>query len=739
MNIYKKVALRVIGRAQELRKNRINYQCAVISLCLFSSFAAKGATLNNPYPAKDAFKKIYYTSFSEQPKTLDPAKSYSVNEYQFIMQIYEPVLQYDYLARPHQLVPLTATQLPDVRYYDKSGQEIRSLEKESVAHSIYTIHIKPGIYYQPHPAFAKNSAGYYRYENLPTGFLNKNKINQLTDFHYTDTRELVAEDYIYQIKRLATPAVNSPIYGLMSDYIAGFKDYAKILPKGTHFIDLRQYPLSGVKKIDKYTFQIDINGLYPQFIFWLAMPFFSPIPWEVDRFYAQPGMDDKNLDFGWYPVGTGAFLLSKNNPNSRMVLTKNPNFREMFFPKEGTEADKENNYLKHAGERLPLIDKAVYTLEKESIPRWNKFLQGYYDASGVTTDSFDKAIQITPTGSATLTPDMQTKGIRLKRYIEPSIHYIGFNMMDAVVGGNSARARILRHAISIAVNFDEDIAIFYNGRGRAAQGPLPPGIFGFQEGMSGINPYVYRWEGNAPKRRTIEEARALMRTAGYPEGRDPTTGKALILHYDVSASGGPDDKAALNWMQKQFARLGIALDIRATQYNRFQEKIRSGNVQLFTWSWIADYPDPENFLFLFYGPNGKVAHGGENAVNYYNPVYDQLFDQMKNRGNDETRKQLIKKMEDLLRYDAPWIWGVHNESFILSQQWVDPMKSSSLIINTLKYMSINVPLREDLRRMWNKPVLWPMGVGLLISIVVLLPFFISYRKRQQQCAKRGPL
>jgi oligopeptide transport system substrate-binding protein len=705
----------------------------------FGAFLHAGSWIwNNPYPQAESSQKIDYTSFVEQPKTLDPARSYSANEYQFIAQIYEPILQYDYLARPYQLVPLTATKMPEVHYYDKTGVEIFDPDNQDIDRSVYVIYIQPGIFYQPHPAFSKDEQGRYLYYPLSPSYLDDHDLSELADFKKMSTRELVADDYIYQIKRLAHPAVDSPIYGLMSEHIIGFKEYAQTLPKKQPtYIDLRQYPLLGVSKQDDHTFQISIHGVYPQFPFWLAMPFFSPIPWEVDRFYQQCNMGDRNLGFGWYPVGTGPFMIEENNPNGRMVLVKNPNYRAEYFPLSGTVDDEAQGYLKHAGERLPLIDKVVFTLEKESIPRWNKFLQGYYDTSGVTTDSFDKAIQITSAGTASLTPDMQDKGMRLEQLTEPSIFYLGFNMLDPIVGGNSERARKLRQAISIAVNYDENIAIFLNGRGLPAQGPIPPGIFGFREGKKGVNPYVYTWSEKGPVRRSIAEALSLMRAAGYPNGRDRRTGKALLLHYDVAFNGGPDEKAQLNWMQKQFHQIGIALDVRATQYNRFQEKMRHGNAQLFTWSWNADYPDPENFLFLLYGASGKVAHGGENATNYHNPKYDQLFDLMKNRSNDADRQALIDRMVELVRHDAPWAFGIYSESLVLNQQWVDPVKRNTIYLNTLKYLSIDVPLRNQLRAAWNQPIFWPIGVGFLLMILFFFPFVLAYRRKQQQQALRS--
>lgn len=697
---------------------------------------------NNPYPASEQDESIYYNSFGEQPKTLDPARSYSSNEYIFIAQIYEPPLQYDYLKRPYQLIPLTATKLPEIRYFNKKKEEVTRSNGDEIAYSVYTIHIKSGILYQPHPAFAKKNSAAYRYHDLPGGYLDEHNISQMTDFKHTATRELTADDYLYEIKRLANPAVSSPVFGLMSEYILGFKEYGATLPvKGSEqrYIDLRDYPMEGLRKVDDYTFEITLKGQYAQFVFWLAMPFFAPVPWEVDRFYSQPSMSDKNLTLGWYPVGTGPFMLSENNPNRRIVLDQNPHFRLTYFPTGGSKEDRKQGYLQYAGEQIPLIEKAVYTLEKESIPRWNKFLQGYYDSSGITADSFDQAIHINRLGDAVLTPALKAKDIRLTQTVEPSIFYMGFNMLDPVVGGQSERARKLRQAISIAVNYEEFIAIFFNGRGQAAQGPIPPGIFGYQEGKAGINPYVFKWVKGAPRRRPIEDGRQLMREAGYPEGIDPATGQALILHYDVPATGGPDDKAQLDWMRKQFARLGISLNIRATQYNRFQEKMRNGNAQIFSWGWNADYPDPENFLFLLYGPNGKVEHGGENAANYANPQYDRLFEQMKNLDNDSKRQQLIDQMIAMVRYDAPWVWGTNPKSFVLAQRWVSAIKPNTIALNTLKYVAIDVPLRNELRSKWNRPILWPLGLLMLVFSGLLFLLFLAYRRKQRRSVTREPL
>jgi ABC-type transport system substrate-binding protein len=697
---------------------------------------AQGWVLNNPYPQSDSKKNIFYSSFTEQPKTLDPALSYSINEFLFISQIYEPLLEYDYFLRPYQLKPLTATQLPQIKYLDVQGNPMLVNSQNQPAYTVYTLQINKGIFYQPHPAFAKDKTGHYLYHHLSEDYLSDNRINQLSNFKATGTRELIIDDYIYQIKRMANPMLSSSIYGLMSEYIVGFKEFGQTLPGGAQYIDLRNYPLKGLKKLDDYTFEITLKGQYAQFVFWLAMPFFSPVPWEADVFYSQPGMSNKNLSFGWYPVGTGPFMLTQNNPNRRMVLKKNPNFHEQSFPTGSSAEDEKKGYLANVGKRLPLIDKAVFTLEKESIPRWNKFLQGYYDNSTIGSDSFDQAIHINKRGDATLTPEMQKKKVYLTQTLEPSVYYLGFNMLDSVVGGTSERARKLRQAISIAVNYDEHIAIFYNGRGLAAQGPIPPSIFGHKEGAAGINPYVYEWKNNEAVRRPLHDAQKLMTEAGYPGGTDPATGKALILHYDATTTGGPEDKALFDWMRKQFANIGIDLNVRATLYNRFQEKIRAGDTQIFSWGWVADYPDPENFLFQLYGANGKVKYGGENAANYQSPEFDRLFDLMRNRNNDVIRQQLIDAMLAVVQRDAPWAWGIHTENFVLSHNWVSPTKPNTISLGTLKYEAINVPERNRLRIEWNRPIFWPLGLLLLLILALVLPLVFAYWKKEKQPAQR---
>ncbi len=710
------------------------------------AFALAGCSpvWNDPYPAALRGQNTLYSAFTERPKHLDPVQSYSEDEITFTAQIYEPPLQYHYLKRPYTLIPATAAEMPKSRLFDSTGRQLPDdAEASRVAYSDYVVRIKPGIRYQPHAAFARSADGGYLYHAITPA--NLENVHDLSGFPKMDTRELTADDYVYEIKRLAHPRLHSPILGLMSEYIVGLSDLAarlqafeKTLPaaKKEDWLDLRQFPLEGVETLDRYTYRIRIKGKYPQFLYWLTMPFFASLPWEADRFHSQPGMAQRNLTLDWYPIGTGPFMLTENNPNARMVLAKNPNFRGESYPCEGEPEDAAAGRLVDCGKALPFVDKAIFTREKEQIPYWNKFLQGYYDASGISSDGFDQAVQVSGAGDVSLTEGMQAQGIQLLTSVSTSTFYMGFNMLDALLGGNGESARKLRQAISLAIDQEEFISIFQNGRGIAAQGPIPPGIFGYKEGQAGINPEMYRWVEGRAQRTNISAAKRLLAEAGYPDGRDAKSGEPLVINLDTTAAG-VGNKSRIDWLAKQFQKIDVQLVVRNTDYNRFQEKILKGAAQLFYFGWNADYPDPENFMFLLYGPQGKVKHQGENAANYANPEYDRLFEEMRAMDNSPARQAVIDKMLVILRHDAPWVWGFHPKDYTLHHAWLANRKPTKVGNNTLKYQRIDPALREKLRGEWNKPIVWPIVLLLLAALAVAYPAWRNYRRFERATARES--
>ena len=207
---------------------------------------------NNPYSALEtSTANTLYTSFAERPKRLDPAQSYTSDEAEFTAQIYQPPFQYHYLKRPYELIPDAAAALPKPRYFDKADRELPAdAAVADIAISVYEIRIKPGIKFQPHPAFVAANRALSR-EAIAGKF-------KLIDFDGAGTRELTAADYVYEIKRLAHPRVNSPIFGHMTDYIVGLKAYGENLKAevkklgggktSSAWLDLRQFDISGWRK-----------------------------------------------------------------------------------------------------------------------------------------------------------------------------------------------------------------------------------------------------------------------------------------------------------------------------------------------------------------------------------------------------------------------------------------------------------------------------------------------------------
>jgi len=236
-----------------------------------------------------------------------------------------------------------------------------------------------------------------------------------------------------------------------------------------------------------------------------------------------------------------------------------------------------------------------------------------------------------------------------------------------------------------------------------------------------MNPFVYRWDAarGRPIRRSVEEARQLLAEAGYPGGYGPD-GKPLEIRF-VNGWAGAELRPRLDFLTKQFRKLGIRLVAETTDWNRFQEKVRAGNYQMIAWGWAADYPDPENFLFLLYGPNSRTRGGSENNANYANPEFDRLFEQMRHMENTPQRLAILHRMDRLLRRDAPWIFGYHDIAFNLVHEWYRNAYPHAMATNALKYRRIDPELRSGRRQEWNRPRWIPLLVVAVVLALAVVP------------------
>lgn len=711
---------------------------------------------NSPYPAGAEKENTLFNSFDERsPRYLDPTASYSNPETPYTYSIYEPLYSYHYLKRPYELIPKTAQEIVQPYYLDAAGKRLpQDAPAEQIAESVYDIRIKPGILYAPHPAFAKDAQGRYVYHELTREQLGDKR--SPFDFEQTGTRELVADDYVYAFKRHATPRIEAPAFATFSEYVIGLKEYGKLvraedaklragLPESARdkpFLDFRKWPLEGVTALDKYSFRIRLKGKYPQWKYWLAMTFASPVPWEADAFYARPGMAGNSLSLNQWPIGTGPFMMTEYVQDRRHVMKRNPNFRGEPYPCEGMPGDKEKGLLDDCGKMMPFVDTVVSNIEKEKVPRKEKFKQGYLDVPEIERPEWGIDFLVDMEDSDAVKRAYEERGFNFPVATDINNWYLGFNWLDPVVGKGDTpeqqvKNRKLRQALSIAIDWEEGYGrIFRSKGGVAAESVVPPGVFGSRHGtLAGMNPVTHKVVNGQIVRRPIEDAKKLIAEAGYPGGRDATTGRPLVLNYDYQRTPTPEIKAELDWMVRQFAKVGVQLEIRATDYNQFQDKVLKGKQQIFWWGWLADYPDPENFLFLLYGPNSKAKHEGENTANYENAEYDRLYRQMQTMDDGPERQKLIDRMVAISQEDAVWAWGYFPYVGVAFQSWVHNGKPSIVVRDLAKYYRVDPKLRTQRQAEWNAPVWWPVMAAVPLLLLLVWAARRGYKAREQRTAK----
>ncbi len=658
--------------------------------------AALCGCTNNPYSEADDQRKILYKSYREAPRTLDPAVAYTTGAHAITGEVYETLLEYHYLKRPYVLIPGLAAALPEAREVDADW-------------TLYRFELRKGLLYQDDPCFALDGVS-------------------------RETREVVTGDIAFQLMRLADPGVNSPVAEPFGN-IRGFSEFAERLSEARDAdaefgaLPIReQYaamgPMQGVRVQGRYGLEVEVSTTYPQILYWFAMPFTAPVPWEAVAYYDGEGGRPRFAD---HPVGTGPYRVAEYEKHSRIILEANPNWYGVLhpewrapgaiYPESGAPGDLEAGRLDEAvvGRALPFIERIEFRREKESIPYFNKFLQGYYDAAGIIKESFDKVIH-----EGGLSEDMRATGISLEKSVEPSVFYVGFNMDDEVVGAAGGEStRKLRQAMSLVIDTDEYSRLFSNGRGVPAQSPLPPGLFGYDPDYR--NPF---------RQVDLELARELVAEAGYPGGIDPATGTPLRLTFDTSDTSA-QGRLRFEFFTRAWRQLGIDVVIEATNYNQFQEKVRNGAYQIFMWGWFADYPDPENFLFLLWSEMARSKSGGPNTANFSNPRYDELYLSVKARPNDSIRLAEIEEMRGILEYERPWIELTHSEAYSLFHGWLAYVKPFGMSFPMTKYRDLDVELRARRRAEWNQPILWPLYVILALGVVVVVPGILTFMRERQ--------
>lgn len=555
--------------------------------------AAPSAVSAAPHVLRYAFP-IAETGF-------DPAQISDDYSMEIVSNIFESPLTYDYLARPIQLKALTAAALPEV------SADFRE----------FTVRLKPGSYFADDAAF----------NGRP--------------------RELVAADYVYALKRNFDPRLKSPNYAnLQGEKILGMEALRSAAVKSGRPFDY-DTPVAGLQVLDRYSFRIRLGRSSPRFVHTLAHLSSAAVAREVVERYGDTLME--------HPVGTGAFRLSEWRRSSKMVLVRNPNFRESYYDEQPAADDAAGQAiaLQMKGRRLPLLDRVEVSIVTETQPQWLAFLANDFDTVAVP---YDFANLAAPGGH--LAPNLAKRGMLMHQGLRSDVVFTYFNMEDPVVGGYSPDRVALRRAIALGYDNEEEIRQLRKRLAIPAQSILVPNTFGylpdFKSEMSEYNP---------------ARARALLDLFGYVDRdgdgwREQPDGSPLVLEFHTQPDSGSRQFNEL-WL-KHMKAIGLRLAFKHATWPEQLKMARAGKLMIWLLSQTATSPDAEALLKMAYGP----SKGEDNLGRFDLPAYDRLIEQTLVLPDGPERQALITAALRLLTAYMPMKAHVHRIRLRLSQPWV---------------------------------------------------------------------
>ena len=551
-----------------------------------------------------ALKRLRF-AFAAAETGFDPVKLTDLYSRNVTRHIFESLYSYDLLARPTQIRPLTTSAMPEV---DNDF-------------SIWTFRLQPGIYFADDPAFKGQR------------------------------RELVAADYIYTLKRFADPANKSPGWSSVEEMgLVGLKALRTDALKNRSAFDYDR-AIPGLRALDRYTLQFRLEGPRPRIHEDMAdASLYGAVAREVVEAYGE--------QLAAHPVGTGPLRLKSWRRSSRIVLERNPGYRERFYEDEanpGTD-DSEGQALlaRFKGRRLPLIDEVELSIIEEQQPRWLSFLSEEADfCERVPAEFITDAM---PNGK--VAPNLARRGMQGFRVVGPEGTLTVYNMEHPVIGGYTPEKVALRRAINLAVDVEREIRIVRRSQAIPAQSPVVPHTTGYDPD------YKSEMSDHDPAR-----AMALLDMYGYVDRngdgyRELPDGSPLVIERRSQSDSEYRQLDAL-W-QKNLKAVGIRVEIKIAQWPQNLKAAQAGDFMVWPVGSSASQPDGLGALQRLYGPSS----GGANLSRFKLPAFDMLYDRMKRLPDGPEREALFFEAKRLSTAWAPYRQHVHRIYTDMAHPWV---------------------------------------------------------------------
>lgn len=510
--------------------------------------------------------------------SLDPHVVNDAASHQAAALFYESLYGFHYLKRPYVMEPVLAAAMPEI-----------SKDKKKI-----TIRLKKDIRFHDDSCF-KGGKG----------------------------REFDVDDVIYMIERLCTPKTRSELYGAFEDRLEGAKE----------FFTGKAKKISGLRRIDDHTLELNLVKPLPRFVFAFADNKTAIVPRECVEKYGD--------DFRNRAVGTGPFLLKEANLASKVVAVRNPNYRHVTYPTEGSPGDIEKGLLADSGKQLPLVDKVVLEIVPEPQPGWLKFLAGEFDIGRIPKDSVHSVIS-----GESLTSEYASKNIKLDRQIKGDVTMLVFNMNDPVWG----KHKELRQAVALALNVPEVIQMQYSGQAIRAQSLIDPTQYGYESGFQS------KWMNQ-----NLAKAKELLAKAGFPDGKGLPP-----LHFLTGAETVARHFEGL--LSKQLKVIGLVLEPESMTFPEMLRRVKqNGNFTFYGQALVSSVSDADDALAVYHS---KSIKSGYNSSRYSNPRVDKLIDEIELMNNGPDRLAKIKEVLEIVDDELPIIPMVHRIGNQPSHYWL---------------------------------------------------------------------